>query len=329
MTQLSVLKSLSPLKSQSAPSRWERFKQSDVMYHFLRDKVAMFSFAVFMAFLIMALAAPLISPTDPYNLESIDIMDSEFPPLWMEDGSFREEGDTRFLLGTDDQGRDIFSTILYGSRLSLTIGFLAVGLQLFLGIIIGLSAGYFGGRVDSFLMRFADVQLSFSTMMVAIIVSAIFKASFGSAFYNEYAVVMLVVIIGVAEWPQYARTIRASVLAEKKKEYVEAAQVMGFRSFRIMFRHILPNCLSPILVISTVQVANAIMSEAALSFLGLGLPESQPSLGALINTGFKYIFSGAWWITAFPGVVLVILVLVINLLGDWLRDVFNPKIYKG
>ena len=306
-----------------APSRWERFKQSDILYYFLRDKVAMFSFAVFAAFLVMALAAPILAPMDPYDVTSIDIMDSELPPSWMEDG------EERFLLGTDEQGRDILSTMLYGSRLSLTIGFLAVGLQLTLGIIIGLSAGYFGGRIDSFLMRFADVQLSFSTMMVAIIVSAIFKASFGSDFYAQYAVVMLVVIIGIAEWPQYARTIRASVLAEKKKEYVEAARVMGFRAPRIMFRHILPNCLSPILVISTVQVANAIMSEAALSFLGLGLPVDQPSLGALISTGFNYIFSGAWWITAFPGVLLVTLVLVINLLGDWLRDVFNPKIYKG
>ena len=307
----------------AAPTRFERFKRSDILYYFLRDKVAMFSFAVFMTLLIVSLASPLIAPTNPYDLSTIDIMDSELPPAWL------EEGDERFLLGTDEQGRDILSTILYGTRLSLTIGFFAVALQLFLGIIIGLSAGYFGGRIDSFLMRFAYVQLSFSTMMVAIIISAIFKASFGSDFYNQYAVLMLVVIIGVAEWPQYARTIRASVLAEKKKEYVEAARVMGFKAPRIMFRHILPNCLSPILVISTVQIANAVMSEAALSFLGLGLPVDQPSLGALISTGFNYIFSGAWWITAFPGFVLVSLVLVINLLGDWLRDVFNPKIYKG
>ena len=307
----------------AAPTRFERFKRSDILYYFLRDKVAMFSFAVVMTLLLVSLASPLIAPTNPYDLSTIDIMDSELPPAWL------EEGDERFLLGTDEQGRDILSTILYGTRLSLTIGFFAVALQLFLGIIIGLSAGYFGGRIDSFLMRFADVQLSFSTMMVAIIISAIFKASFGSDFYNQYAVLMLVVIIGVAEWPQYARTIRASVLAEKKKEYVEAARVMGFKAPRIMFRHILPNCLSPILVISTVQIANAVMSEAALSFLGLGLPVDQPSLGALISTGFNYIFSGAWWITAFPGFVLVSLVLVINLLGDWLRDVFNPKIYKG
>ncbi|MEK6162502.1 ABC transporter permease [Vibrio cholerae] len=311
------------MQYRSLPSRWERFKQSDFLYYFLRDKVAMSSFAVFVLFVIVAISAPLIAPTNPYDLSSIDIMDAELPPSWMEGGN------EHFLLGTDEQGRDIFSTILYGSRLSLTIGFLAVGLQLTLGIVIGLSAGYFGGRIDSFLMRFADIQLSFSTMMVAIIVSAIFKASFGGEFFSQYAVVMLVVIIGVAEWPQYARTVRASVLAEKKKEYVEAARVMGFKAPRIMFRHILPNCLSPILVISTVQVANAIMSEAALSFLGLGLPVDQPSLGSLISIGFTYIFSGAWWITAFPGIVLVLLVLVINLLGDWLRDVFNPKIYKG
>lgn len=304
------------------PTRWQKIKNSDFIYYFTRDKVAMVSFSLFLAFFLAALFAPWLSPTNPYDLMMIDIMDSELAPSWM------QGGDSRFLLGTDDQGRDILSTILYGARLSLAIGFLAVALQLLLGTIIGLSAGYYGGRIDSFLMRFADVQLSFSTMMVAIIVSAIFKASFGAEFYSEYAVIMLIVIIGVAEWPQYARTIRASVLAEKQKEYVEAAQVMGFRATRIMFRHILPNCLSPILVISTVQVANAIMSEAALSFLGLGLPVDQPSLGALISIGFKYIFSGAWWITIFPGVVLISLILVINLLGDWLRDFFNPKLYK-
>ncbi|ODP97764.1 MULTISPECIES: ABC transporter permease [Salinivibrio] len=310
-------------QTTTQPNRWQRFLASDFLYHFKRDKVAMASFTVFVLFVLLALFAPLIAPTNPYDLTMIDIMDSELPPAWM------EWSDPRFLLGTDNQGRDILSTMIYGLRISLTIGLCAVGLQLLLGTVIGLSAGYFGGRIDSFFMRIADIQLSFSTMMVAIIVSAIFKASFGSEFYSQYAILMLVVIIGVAEWPQYARTIRASVLAEKKKEYVEAARVMGFRSPRIMFRHILPNCLSPILVISTVQVANAIMSEAALSFLGLGMPVDQPSLGSLISIGFNYIFSGSWWITAFPGIVLVLLVLVINLLGDWLRDVFNPKIYKG
>ncbi len=303
-------------------SAWQRFKQSDLIYYFLRDKVAMFSFAVFMAFAIAAFVSPLIAPHDPYALESIDLMDSELPPSWL------EEGDERFMLGTDDQGRDIFSTILYGMRISLTIGVLAVALQMTLGIVIGLTAGYFGGRIDNFLMRVADIQLSFSTLMVAIIISTIFRGVMGLETYSQYAVLMLVLIIGISEWPQYARTVRATVLAEKKKEYVEAAKVMGLKTPRIMFRHILPNCLSPILVISTVQIANAIMSEAALSFLGLGMPVTQPSLGSLINIGFHYIFSGSWWITAFPAMVLVTLVLVINLLGDWLRDFFNPKVYK-
>ena len=304
-------------------SRWARIRQSDLVYYFLKDKVAMVCMAVFLGYVALALLSPWIAPHDPYDQASYDIMDAELPPSWL------EGGDERFLLGTDNQGRDILSTMLYGSRVSLTIGLFAVGLQLVLGIVIGLLAGYAGGRIDNLLMRFADVQLSFSTMMVAIIVSAIFQAALGGEFYSQYAILMLVVIIGISEWPQYARTIRASVLAEKKKEYVEAARVMGFKAPRIMFRHILPNCLSPILVISTVQVANAIMSEAALSFLGLGMPVDKPSLGSLISIGFNYMFSGSWWITAFPGLCLVVLVLVINLLGDWLRDVFNPKIYKG
>lgn len=308
---------------QASLSHWARFRQSDLMYYFLRDKVAMFSLAIFAAYVVLALLAPWVAPHNPYDQSAYDIMDAELPPSWL------ANGDPRFLLGTDNQGRDILSIMLYGSRVSLTIGIFAVALQLVLGIVIGLIAGYAGGRVDNLLMRFADIQLSFSTMMVAIIVSAIFKAAFGGEFFSTYAILMLVVIIGISEWPQYARTIRASVLAEKKKEYVEAARVMGLKAPRIMFRHILPNCLSPILVISTVQVANAIMSEAALSFLGLGMPVDKPSLGSLISIGFNYIFSGSWWITAFPGLCLVLLVLVINLLGDWLRDIFNPRIYKG
>lgn len=280
-------------------------------------------FVIFVLYVVLATLAPWLAPHNPYDPSTYDIMDAEMPPSWM------EGGDANFLLGTDNQGRDILSTILYGSRVSLIIGLCAVALQLVFGIVIGLVAGYAGGRVDNLLMRMADIQLSFSTMMVAIIVSAIFQAMLGGEFYSQYAILMLVLIIGISEWPQYARTVRASVLSEKKKEYVEAARVMGFKAPRIMFRHILPNCLSPILVISTVQVANAIMSEAALSFLGLGMPVDKPSLGSLISIGFNYIFSGSWWITAFPGICLVVLVLVINLLGDWLRDAFNPKIYKG
>lgn len=240
-----------------------------------------------------------------------------------------ENADQNFVLGTDAQGRDMLSTMLYGMRISLTIGVCAVALQALIGIIIGLIAGYKGGRIDSFLMRMADVQLSFSTLMVAIFLSAIFQAIFGVAAFESLAVPFLVLVIGFAEWPQFARTVRASVLAEKKKEYVEAARVVGLPSRRIMWRHILPNTLSPILVLSTIQIANAIMSEAALSFLGLGMPITKPSLGSLINSGFDYIFSGSWWITMFPGFLLVLLILVINLLGDWVQDVLNPKLYKG
>lgn len=303
-------------------SRWQRFVDSAFYHDFSRDKIAITSFVILCIYVIACYSAPLIAPYNPYDPTIIDIMDSEIPPFWL------EGGDSRFLLGTDAQGRDLFSTILYGTRISLTIGICAVVLQAFLGISIGLISGYFGGRVDNFLMRLADIQLSFSTLMVAIIVLAVFQALFGTELYERLAILMLILVIGIAEWPQYARTVRASVLAEKKKEYVDAVRVVGLRPMRIMFRHILPNTLSPILVISTVQVANAIVSEAALSFLGLGMPVTKPSLGSLINSGFEFIFSGSWWITIIPGVVLVLLVLVMNLLGDFLRDVLNPKLYK-
>lgn len=305
------------------PSRWSKIVNSNMAYSFRRNPVAVVSMIIFVLIAGAAFLSPLIAPYDPYDPAQIDIMNSEYPPAWI-NGSLPE-----FMLGTDDQGRDLWSTILYGTRLSLLIGICAVALQAFLGISIGLIAGYIGGRLDNLLMRMADIQLSFSTLMVAIIFLAVTQAMFGSETFNQYAVFFLIAVIGVAEWPQYARTVRATVLAEKKKEYVDSARVLGFGPLRIMVRHILPNSLSPIFVISTVQVANAIISEASLSFLGLGMPPSQPSLGSLISSGFDYIFSGSWWITVIPGVVLVVLVLVINLLGDWMRDVLNPKLYKG
>ncbi len=309
-------------ETAAAPGRWERFKRSSFLYSFRRDRIAMASFAVICVYLLASFSAPLIAPHDPYDPVSIDIMDSEIPPLWL------EEGDARFLLGTDAQGRDLLSTILYGTRISLMIGICAVLLQAVLGVSLGLVAGYFGGWIDGFLMRLADIQLSFSTLMVAIVFLAVFQALFGTELYERLAILMLILVIGIAEWPQYARTVRATVLAERKKEYVDAVRVIGLGPGRIMFRHILPNTLSPILVISTVQIANAIVSEAALSFLGLGMPVNKPSLGSLINSGFEFIFSGSWWITIIPGLVLVFLVLVMNLLGDWMRDVLNPKLYK-
>ena len=300
-----------------------RFRNSYFLYSFKRDHVAMTSFLVLVLMTLTGLLAPLISPYDPYDPMSIDILNSEIPPAWV------ENGDPQFLLGTDIQGRDLLSTMIYGLRLSLIIGCGAVLLQAFLGIAIGLMAGYLGGKTDALLMRMADIQLSFPYLMVAIFISAIFQVAFGIGRYEELAVPLLIVIIGLAEWPVYARTVRASVLGEKGKEYVEAARVIGISRRLIMFRHILPNTLTSVLVISTIQVANAVMSEAALSFLGLGMPVTKPSLGSLIRSGFEYIFSGSWWITFFPGIFLVILVLVINLLGDWLRDVLNPKLYKG
>ncbi len=303
--------------------RWQKFRESYFLYSFTRDKVAMASFAVLVVLVVAGLLAPVISPSNPYDAENIDIMNSEMPPAWV------PEGETTFLLGTDIQGRDMLSTMLYGLRLSLLIGSGAVFLQAFIGILVGLTAGYIGGRTDAGLMRIADIQLSFPYLMVAIFISAIFQVAFGIGRYAQLAVPLLIVIIGLAEWPVYARTVRAAVMGEKNKEYVEAARVIGLSRRIIMFRHVLPNTLTSVLVISTIQVANAVMSEAALSFLGLGMPVTTPSLGSLIRSGFEYIFSGSWWITLFPGVLLVLLVLVINLLGDWLRDVLNPKLYKG
>ncbi|MGD2171837.1 MAG: ABC transporter permease [Gammaproteobacteria bacterium] len=302
---------------------WHRLRESDLVHYYKRDKVAIAASAVFVILALMALLCPLIAPFDPYDLTQIDLLDSEIPPAWL------QGGDPRFLLGTDDQGRDLWSTILYGMRVSLLIGICAVLLQAALGIVIGLFAGYVGGRVDNILMRIADVQLSFSTLMVAIIVLAIVKNAFGGETYSNWAMLILILVIGLAEWPQIARTVRSSVLAEKKKEYVDAAHVMGFGPIRIMFKHILPNCLSPIFVIATVQIANAIITEAALSFLGLGMPVTEPSLGSLISIGKEYLYSGSWWITLIPGGFLVVIVIAINLMGDFLRDVFNPQLYKG
>lgn len=302
---------------------WQRFKKSYFFYSFRRDPVALASFAIFFFLVVVSLLAPVIAPHNPYDTSTIDVMDGEIPPSWM-DG-----GEERFWLGTDIQGRDLYSTMLYGLRTSVAIGIGAVLFQGILGIVVGLTAGYVGGRVDSFLMRVADIQFSIPYLIVAIITSAIFQLAFGLGRFEQLAMPLLIVIIGISEWPKYARTVRASVLGEKQKEYVEAARVIGLNPSRIMYRHILPNTLTPVLVISTIQVAQAVMSEAALSFLGLGMPVTKPSLGSLIKAGFQYVFSGSWWITTFPGVLLVTFTLVVILFGDWLRDVLNPKLYKG
>jgi peptide/nickel transport system permease protein len=302
---------------------WERFKNSYLFHSFKRDPVAILSFCVLAVLVVISILAPVITPHNTYDPATFDIMDSETPPVWMEGGS------ESFLLGTDIQGRDLLSTMIYGLRVSLLIGVGAVLLQAVVGILVGLLSGYLGGKLDAFLMRIADIQFSIPYLIVAIFAAAIFKLAYGVGRYAELAVPLLIIIIGMSEWPKYARTVRASVLGEKNKEYVEAARVIGINRWQIMYRHVLPNTLTPVLVISTIQVAEAVMSEAALSFLGLGMPVTKPSLGSLIRSGFEYIFSGSWWITFFPGILLVILILVILMLGDWLRDVLNPKLYKG
>ncbi len=302
---------------------WQRFKGSYFFYSFRHDPVALVSFSIFLFLVLVSLFAPLIAPHNPYDTSTIDIMDAELPPSWM------EGGEERFWLGTDIQGRDLYSTMIYGLRTSVAIGIGAVLFQAIVGIVVGLTAGYAGGRLDGFLMRVADIQFSIPYLIVAIITSAIFQLAFGVGRFEQLAMPLLVFIIGLSEWPKYARTVRASVLGEKKKEYVEAARVIGLNPTRIMYRHILPNTLTPVLVISTIQVAQAVMSEAALSFLGLGMPVTKPSLGSLIKSGFEYVFSGSWWITLFPGILLVTFTLVVILFGDWLRDVLNPKLYKG
>lgn len=302
---------------------WERIRQSEIYHSFVNNRVAMTSATVLLTLVLLSALAPVIAPFDPWDQTKFDIMDSEIPPVGA------AGADERFLLGTDSMGRDMLSTILYGMGISIVIGVFATLLQAFIGVSIGLVSGYHGGRLDSVLMRVADIQLSFTTLMVAIVVLAVFQATVGFDFYENYAVIVIVMVIGIAEWPQYARTVRACVLAEKKKEYVDAVRVIGLRPGQIIYRHILPNTFSPLLVISTVQVANAIITEAALSFLGLGMPVTKPSLGSLIRNGFEFIFSGSWWITAFPSIVLVVLILSINLLGDWLREVLNPKLYSN
>jgi len=302
---------------------WERFKKSYLLYSFKRDPVAIISFVVLAVLAIISILAPVVAPYNTYDAATFDIMDAELPPSWMEDGN------EMFLLGTDIQGRDLLSTMIYGLRVSFLIGVGAVLLQALVGILVGLLSGYLGGKLDAFLMRIADIQFSIPYLIVAIFTAAIFKLAFGVGRYEELAVPLLIIIIGMSEWPKYARTVRASVLGEKNKEYVEAARVIGISRWQIMYRHVLPNTMTPVLVISTIQVAGAVISEAALSFLGLGMPITKPSLGSLIRSGFEYIFSGSWWITFFPGVLLVIFILVILLLGDWLRDVLNPKLYKG
>ncbi len=271
---------------------------------------------------LAVLFAPLIAPHNPFDLASFDVLDAEMPPAWLKGGS------DRFLLGTDSQGRDLFSAILYGTRISLTVGVLAVAIQAAIGIPLGLIAGYVGGRVDSLIARAADVQLSLSTLMLAIIALALVRAGLGGDTLGRLAVPLLVLVIGIAEWPTFARTARAATQVEAAKDHVRAGRALGLSGAAIVRRHILPNILSPLIVVATTQIASAIMAEAALSFLGLGLPVTQPSLGTLIRSGYDLTFAGVWWVTVIPGLTLVGILVAVNVLGDALRDALDPRLAR-
>lgn len=275
---------------------------------------ALLSLLVLSVIAVAAFLAPLIAPQDPFDLASFDILDSELPPAW------EEGGEARFPLGTDAQGRDLLSAILYGARISFMIGILAVLIQAAIGVFLGLLAGYFGGRIDSLVTRVADIQLALSTLMMAIVAMALVRAGLGGQALSLFAVPLLVIIIGLAEWPIFARTARAAVLVEVTKDYVRAARAIGDSDWTILRRHILPNSLSPLIILATTQVAGAIMAEAALSFLGLGMPVTKPSLGTLIRSGYDLMFAGSWWVTVLPGLVLIAVLISINVLGDGLRD---------
>ncbi len=299
---------------------WRRFFDSDLWWSYKSSPLVVIASIITVVFIFSSVFATYVAPYNPFDLAQFDLLDSLKPPAWM------EGGESRFFLGTDDQGRDVLSTILYGSRVSLLVGFMSVIFAMIIGIIIGLIAGYSGGWVDAVLMRIADVQLSFPAILIALLVDGVVRGLLPKSSHDELAVYVLIIAIALSFWVQYARTVRSSTMIERTKEYVQAAQVIGLPQPLILFRHILPNVMGPVLVIATIQLALAIITEATLSFLGVGVPPTSPSLGTLIRVGNDYLFSGEWWITVFPGVALVILVLAVNILGDWLRDALNPKL---
>jgi peptide/nickel transport system permease protein len=306
-----------PAKSAS---RLAAFLDSDLLHSFLASRLVVAAALITVLMVGAALLAPLLAPHNPYDLKSLSLLDADTAPAW------EEGGDRRFPLGTDDQGRDILSTILYGTRSSIVIGTCSVLLATAIGLSLGLWAGYAGGRVDSAIMRIADVQLTFPAILTALLIDGVALAIIKEHTIEGGKFWILVVAIGLSFWVQYARTVRSVTLVERNKEYVEAARLIGIGPAKIMFQHILPNVLGPVLVIATINLALAIITEATLSFLGVGLPPTEPSLGTMIQIGNKYLFSGSWWMVTFPGVTLAMLALAVNLLGDWLRDALNPKL---
>ncbi|MBU6436063.1 MAG: ABC transporter permease [Betaproteobacteria bacterium] len=296
-----------------------RFFDSDVWHSFRSSPVAVAAAVVFAACLFCALLANWVAPHDPFDLATLELSDSRLPPVWQAGGT------TKYLLGTDDQGRDILSALFYGARISLLVGVASVLLSMLFGVVMGLLSGFVGGKTDAFIMRVCDVMLSFPAILIALLINGVGKALFPNA-QDSLAFGVLIIAIALSGWVQYARTVRGSTLVERHKEYVQAARVIGVSPLRIMFRHVLPNVLGPVLVLATIQVATAIITEATLSFLGVGVPPTSPSLGTLIRVGNDFLFSGEWWITLFPGAMLVLIALSVNLLGDWLRDALNPRL---
>ena len=297
-----------------------RFLDGDIFYSFKRSPLVILAGSIVVLYVFAAVFAPWVAPHNPFDLKTLNLLDAFTPPAWI------ERGNPTYLLGTDDQGRDVISAIIFGSRMSLVIGLMATLLAMVIGVTLGLISGYVGGKVDAFIMRVADVQLSFPAILIALLIDGLARAALPKDSHDQLAVYVLILAIAASGWVGYARTVRGSTLVERNKEYVQAARVIGRHPLAIMFSHVLPNVLGPVLVIGTLQIGAAIITESSLSFLGVGVPPTQPSLGTLIRIGNDFLFSGEWWITVFPGGALVILVLSINVLGDWLRDALNPRL---
>ncbi len=310
---------MTPTAVPAAPGALARFLDGDVWHSFRSSPMAMVAAVIAALCVFTSVFAPWVSPHNPFDLATLDLADARLPPAWMEEGS------RRYLLGTDDQGRDILSALFYGARISLLVGVASVMLSMIVGVGLGLLSGFAGGKVDAFIMRVCDVMLSFPSILIALLIDGVGRAMFPNA-HDTLAFGVLIIAISLGGWVQYARTVRGSTLVERNKEYVQAARVIGVSPYRIMVRHVLPNVMGPVLVLATIQVAAAILTEATLSFLGVGVPPTSPSLGTLIRVGNDFLFSGEWWITIFPGIMLVLIALSVNLLGDWLRDALNPRL---
>ena len=308
------------LPENGPTTRWKRFKDNDVVWSFINSPGAMIAAAVTVFLILACILAPIIAPFDPFDPSQISLWDGKLPPAWIEGGQ------SQYFLGTDNQGRDMLSTILYGGRLSVLVGLAAVCLGMVLGVTLGVISGYVGGVTDAVIMRIADVQLTIPGILLAILINGVGRAFLPLELRQEFAVYVVIIAIGLTDWPQFARVARGATMVEANKEYVQSARIIGLPAWLIMIRHVLPNTLRPVLVIATIGLALAVIAEATLSFLGQGIPPTTPSLGTLIRVGNEYLFSGLWWITLFPAVALVVLVFAVNLLGDWMRDALNPKL---